>query len=371
MTRPATYLLMGDYIMKLSTSHFCRPFFRANLLVLFLVSIMFNTNAITKDFENSSHHEYPEWFEDNPFNDLAETIEGILNENNKGMMVLFTTKNCSYCEQFIKRSLGNPDIAQKVQDRFASIGMEIFDDAEMITPSGESIAIKKFAKQQGVEFAPTLLFFDNKGKRILRQVGYQAPERFLHLMNYVADKHYQTTSLSDFLNTKAPQKTDISVYTKLKENSLFDTPPYALDRSKIKASEPLMILFEKTGCDECEAFHNDVLKSDDVRKGLDNFQTVRLDANDDKTRVQRPNGEFTTPAQWFKKSTFSRLPALMFFNESGNLSLQTDAYVMPGRMLNSINFMREKAYDKGWTYQQFARSKGIEKSLQKEKNTQQ
>ena len=107
-----------------------------------------------------------------------------------------------------------------------------------------------------------------------------------------------------------------------------------------------------------------------MRKGLQNFQSVRLDANDDKTRVQLPNGEFATPAQWYKKSTFSRLPALMFFNESGKLSLQTDAYVMPNRMINNINYMHEKANIKGWTYQQFARSKGIERSLQKEKNGQ-
>ena len=131
-----------------------------------------------------------------------------------------------------------------------------------------------------------------------------------------------------------------------------------------------MILFEKTGCEECEAFHNNVLARDVVRKGLQNFQSVRLNINDDKTRVQLPNGEFTTPAQWFKQSKFSRLPALMFFNESGKLSLQTDAYVMPNRMMNSINFMHEKAYLKGWTYQQFARSKGIERSLLKLENIQ-
>ena len=356
--------------MKFSSSNFSNLILRTSLLTIILVSISFSANAITKDFEDSSHHEYPTWFIDNPFFDLEEATDEISTNNKKGLMVLFTTKNCSYCEQFIKRSLGNPDIAKKVQDRFASIGMEIFDDAEMITPTGESIAIKKFAKQQGVEFAPTLLFFDASGKRVLRQVCYQAPNLFLHLMNYVADTHYKTTSLSEFIESKTPQKMATSTYKKLKQDSLFDKPPYALDRSKFKASEPLMILFEKTGCDECEAFHNDVLKQDQVRKGLQNFQSVRLDINDHETRVQLPNGEFTTPAQWFKKSTFSRLPALMFFNESGQLSLQTDAYVMPNRMMNSINYMREKAYIKGWTYQQFARSKGIQRSLQKENNNQ-
>ena len=123
-----------------------------------------------------------------------------------------------------------------------------------------------------------------------------------------------------------------------------------------------MVLFEKAGCRECEAFHNDVLKHKDVRDALQDFQVVRMDVNDTKTRVLLPDGKLSTPAKWYTQSSFSRLPALMFFSESGSLSLKTDAYVLQNRMMNSINYMREKAYLKDWTYQQFARSKAIERS---------
>ena len=132
--------------------------------------------------------------------------------------------------------MSDPKIAQKVQERFASIGMEIFDDAEMVTPTGETMPVKRFAKQQGVGFAPTLLFFDAKGKRVLRQVGYQAPERFLHLMEYVADKQYIKANLSQFIESKTSQQNSTSSYTQLKADALFDEPPYALDRSKFPAS---------------------------------------------------------------------------------------------------------------------------------------
>ncbi len=356
-------------MMKQSPSKIMPPVLLLQLFAVFLISIGSSVSADVKDFEDSSHVEYPAWFEDNPFYDLAEIIAEVSTDKKKGLMVLFTTKGCTYCEQFIKRSLGNPDIAQKAQNRFASIGMEIFDDAEMVTPTGETIPVKKFAKQQGVGFSPTLLFFDADGKRILRQIGYQAPERFLHLMNYVADKHYETVNLSEFIESKPSPGQNTSTYTQLKADSLFDEPPYALNRSKFAASEPLMVLFEKIGCGECEAFHNDVLQLKNVRAGLQNFQIVRMDVNDITTRVLLPNGKFTTPKKWYEESSFSRLPALMFFNETGKLSLKTDAYVLNNRMMNSINYMREKAYLKDWTYQQFARSKSIERSLQQEKST--
>ena len=318
--------------------------------------------AASKDSDGRSPHSFPEWFVDSPFLDLKEVKDDAIGDGKKGLMILYTTQGCSYCAEFIKRSLGDPDIAKIVQSRFASIGLEIFDDAGMVSPTGVEMPVKKFALQEGVGFAPTLLFFDKDGKRILRQVGYQSPERFLHLMDFVAEERYQSETLSDFIASKISKDANSSTYTKLRVDTLFDNLPYALDRSQFAASEPLMVLFEKTGCNECEVFHEDVLKLKDVRVGLKNFQIVRMDVNDNKTPVLLPNGKLSTPSKWYKESEFSRVPALMFFNNTGGLSLKTDAYIRSDRMLNSINYMREKAYLKDWTYQQFARSKAIERS---------
>lgn len=334
--------------------------------VLSIFSIIQPSYAASDGFEVSHPHSYPNWFIDSPFLDLEEAKDEAISDGKKGLMILFTTQGCSYCEQFIKRSLGNPDIASRVQKQFASIGLEIFDDTEMVTPAGVTMPVKKFALLEGVGFAPTLLFYDEDGRRVLRQIGYQAPDRFLHLMDYVSNKAYKTQSLSEFLASKTTKKVLSPSYTTLRKDTLFDTPPYALDRSYFAASEPLMVLFEKTGCRECEGFHNDVLKLKNVRDALQGFQIVRMDVKDTDTRVILPNGKLSTPAKWYKQSSFSRLPALMFFNETGSLSLKTDAYVLENRMMNSINYMREKAYLKDWTYQQFARSKAIEKFQQQE-----
>ena len=137
-------------------------------------------------------------------------------------------------------------------------------------------------------------------------------------MDYVADKRYESQSLRDFIIARQAGQQAKSSYTSLKEDTLFDTTPCALDRSHFDASEPLMVLFEKKGCDECEAFHRDVLALKHVRETLEHFQVVRLDVEDDKTPVLLPDGKFTTPAKWYQKSPFSRLPALALYNEKGN-----------------------------------------------------
>jgi thioredoxin-related protein len=355
--------------MNNSPSKIKHRMFFIRLLVMVLIPIGFTVSATTKEFEDSTHVEYPEWFVDGPFLDfdLAEVNEEALAKGKKGTMVLFTTRGCSYCEQFIRRSLGDPKIAKLVQEKFDSIGMEIFDDAEMVGPAGETMAVKHFAKKEGAGFAPTLLFYDENGKRVLRQIGYQAPQRFLHLMDYVADDHYQSQSLRDFLATKLPKEPAKNTYTSLKADALFDEPPYALDRSRFAASDPLLVLFEKPGCTECESFHQDVMTLKDVRGTLKQFQVVRLNSMDNKTRVLAPDGKQITPSQWYQQAEFTQLPALLFFNEAGKQVLKTDAFVRHHRVMNTPNYVLEKAYKKGWTYQQFARSKGIERSLQQAK----
>ncbi|WP_455217474.1 thioredoxin family protein [Kaarinaea lacus] len=329
--------------------------------------------ASAKDFNDGEviHIEYPAWFIDSPFYDLAEVVSEAGSNGKKGLMVLFTTQGCSYCSAFIDRSLGNPGIAKLVQENFDSIGMEIFDDVGMVDPVGKSISIKQFAKLEGAEYSPTLLFFDNTGKRVLRVIGYQNPQRFRVILDYIIGNHYQAQSLRDYYQGLAKSGPDPSAYRNLKEDPLFIRPPYMLDRSRSTASKPLLVVFEKTGCEECADFHKDVLALNEVRELLEKFQVVRLDANDGTTKIKMPDGSESTPASWFRETNFTRVPALIFFDEKGNKVQETDALVRRQRMINSVNFVLERAYEKDWTYQRFARSKGIERSLKKMKEEKQ
>jgi thioredoxin-related protein len=337
------------------------------LAILTLVSVSLQA-AWAKDFDDSQagHIDYPNWFEANPFNDLQEVLDEAGSNGKKGLMVLFTTEGCSYCARFIRKSLGDPGLASEVQANFAAVGLEIFDDREMTDPRGNPTAVKQFAQEEGAEFAPTLLFYGKGGKRLFRQVGYQSPERFQGILHYLVSGQVDKESLRDYFQRLAEQKPAASANKGLKSDPLFGQPPYALDRSAFPAEQPLLLIFEKPGCAECEEFHTDVLALQEVRDLLGRFEIVRLDADDEKTPVLAPDGVRTTPAAWFNQTAFSRLPALVFFDEKGNEVLKTDALVKRSRMLNSLNFVLQRAYEKGWTYQRFARTTAIEKLNKKQ-----
>ena len=341
------------------------------LLMLSLLSVSVIASSpfcvsLASSFDDSEikHIDYPAWFAESPFSDLAEELDKSGAEGKQGLMVLFTTEGCSYCDAFIRTSLGDSGIASIVRQNFISVGMEIFDDSGMTDPSGVSISVKKFAKREGVEFSPTLLFYDNDGERILRVVGYQSPERFREIVDYIISGEFRSKSLRDYFNSIADKSSVEQPAMTLVDDPLFSRPPYAMDR-RIPASRPLLVIFEKNGCQECIEFHRTVLAQSDVRDTLQQFDVVRLDVADDEAIIVTPAGDRTTPASWFEQTRFARLPALVLFDERGNEVVRTDALVLHQRMMNSLLYVLERGFEKGWTYQRFARSKGIEKLQRK------
>ena len=343
------------------------------LLMLSLLSVLVTVSSpfgvpLASSFDESEikHIEYPAWFAESPFLDLAEELDKSGLEGKQGLMVIFTTEGCSYCDEFIRTSLADSGIASIVRENFISVGLEIFDDTAMTNPRGVSMPVKKFAKIEGVEFSPTLLFYDNDGARILRVVGYQSPERFSVIVDYITGREFRSKSLRDYFSSIADKASVEQSALVLVDDPLFSRPPYAMDR-RIPASRPLLVIFEKNGCKECNEFHRDVLAQSDVRETLQQFDIVRLDVADNETIIVTPDGSRTTSASWFEQTTFARLPALVFYDERGNEVLKTDALVLHQRMMNSLLYVLERAFEKGWTYQRFARSKGIEKLQREEK----
>jgi len=300
---------------------------------------------------------YPEWFKQS-FLDLSDDLSDAADAGKKGLFLFFTTQGCSYCHLFLEKSLGDPAIAERVQAHFDTIGLEIFSDAELTDFAGQGTRVKQFALDEGVEFAPTLLFYDASGERLLRLTGYYDPERFNQVLDYLIGDHHQTMSLRDYL-ASGPTETDGAA--ELIADPLFAAPPYALDRSRMPGERPLLVLFEGTDCPRCEAFHHKVLADPSIRERLQGFDVVRLDAADAETPVLMPGGGRTTPRAWYDDLGFTQLPALVFFNEEGRRVLSTDALVRSSRMHNSIGFVMDRAYEQGWNYQRYARSQALKR----------
>lgn len=276
-------------------------------------------------------------------------------------MVLLGTEGCSYCAEFIRASLGDPRLGERVRSHFAAVSLEIFSDAEMVGPGGDSLPVKAFAHREGAGMAPTLLFYGEGSSPLYRGIGYHSPERFAMVLDYLIGGHFEHASFRDFAQARQDAAEPSSQPYGLLPDPLFGAPPYALDRSRVAAHRPLLVIFEGKDCADCPRLHQEVLALPELRELLARFEVVRLDAGDDKTPVLTPDGHRTTPARWYAQAGFSALPALLLFEEGGREVLGTDTLVLHQRMMNALLYTLERAYEKDWTYQRFARSKALER----------
>lgn len=326
-----------------------------------LLALALPAGAAASDFDDSAivSAKTPDWFKPS-FLDLQADLSDALKSGKKGLMVYFSTEGCAYCKAFVEKSLANPAIASRVRQHFDAVQLEIFDDAEMSDPQGKAMAVKAFAKRERAAFSPTVIFYGADGKTLLRVVGYQSPERFEKVLDYVIGDHYRTKTLADYLNAQAtpPARTKAAG---LIDNPLFATPPYALDR-RIPAKRPLLVIFERPGCEECTQFHTKVLPDPEVQKLIQQFEVVRLDVTDDKTPVLGTRGEKLTPQGWIRKLGLTHSPAMVFFDEAGQEVLRIDALALNQRMARSLGYVLDKAYLRDIHYQRYSREKSMQRS---------
>lgn len=300
---------------------------------------------------------FPEWFKTS-FLDLREDLADAIDAGKQGIALFISASRCSYCKAFMDRSLEDPEIRSRLTASFDVIGLDIFDDSELTTVEGEQLRVTEFVTLNRASFTPTLIFLGEEGHVLLRIVGYYPPERFRRVLDYLETRAYLSQHLRDYLAESSPRMD--SGERPVIADDLFARPPYMLDRSVIPAQRPLIVVFERPGCDACERFHRRVLQDRSVRRLIGEFDAVQLDAGDEGGRVITPGGERETPRNWYRRLDLSYLPAVLFFDERGREVMRLDSETQRFRMEGTLQLVLERAYIKDAQLQRWRRDKAIE-----------
>lgn len=300
---------------------------------------------------------FPEWFKTS-FLDLREDLNDAHAAGKDGIMLFISASRCSYCKAFMDTSLQDPEIKNRLTAHFDVIGLDIFDDSELTTLDGRQYRVKEFVMLNRASYTPTLIFFGNGGRMLLRIVGYYPPDRFRQVLDYLETGDYPRQTFRDYL--RASSQTPETDGKQIIADVMFDKPPYMLQRSAIAAQQPLLVVFERPGCDACERFHRRVLQDKAIRRLIGDFEAVQLDASDEQGRIVTPGGEKTSPAAWYRQLGLSYYPAILFFDEKGNEVMRLDSETLRFRMEGSLQLVLERAYEKDAQLQRWRRAKAIE-----------
>ena len=114
---------------------------------------------------------YPEWFKLS-FGDLRKDLEEALAAGKKGIVVYFGQKRCSYCEQFLEKDLGQPDIVSYMRRNFDVIPIDIWDIDDIIDTDGTEQSERELALKYQTNFTPSLVFYDENGKAVFLEYAW-------------------------------------------------------------------------------------------------------------------------------------------------------------------------------------------------------
>lgn len=298
----------------------------------------------------------PSWFKLS-FLDLQEDLQEAVAAGKNGVIIYFGQKHCAYCKALLEVNWGKPDIVTYTRNHFDVISIDIWGSREVVDMAGNTLTERDYSVREKTNFTPSLLFYDRDGNEALLLRGYYPPYRFRAALEYVADGHHQRMTFPEFLNI-APASLAFEA-DELIEESFFEKPPFALDRSRFPSNQPLAVFFEQGDCYACDVLHTGPLQDPQILALLRQFQTVQLDMWAD-TPVITPGGERSISKAWAKELGLFYTPSIIFYDEHGKEIIQVDSVVRFSRLKGVLEYVLTKGYQRYPTYQRWRQGQGTQ-----------
>ena len=295
------------------------------------------------DFDDaplSDNLNYPEWFKHSS-GDLGDDLHDALDAGKNGLIIYFGQARCSYCDQFIKKSLGNSDIEHYTRKNYDLININIWSNLDIIDTDGKEYTERDLSIHYDTNFTPSLVFYDRKGKPVFRLRGYYPPYKFRAALKYVAEGFYLKERFRDYL--ARAEKGLFFLEKGLNEREFFISPPYDLKAITNQDKRPLMVSFEQGNCHACDLLHSSPLNQPDILDQLDKMNSIQLNMWSD-TPVVTPDGYSTTAKDWAKQLGLFHAPTLIFFDSNGKEIIRIDSVVKFYRLLGVLKYINQGGY---------------------------
>ena len=105
------------------------------------------------------------------------------------LVVFFEQGECHACDVLHGGPLRDPAIASIFRN-MDSVQLDIWSDTPLVTPEGKRTTAKEWAKELGLFYAPSLLFFDGNGKQIIKVDSVVGFFRLSNVLNYISSGDY-------------------------------------------------------------------------------------------------------------------------------------------------------------------------------------
>lgn len=289
--------------------------------------------------------EIPSWFTES-FLDFREDIADAKREG-KRLMVYFGQDGCPYCKALMKVNFGDPAIAAKTRRHFVAVALNLWGDREVTWIDGRRMPEKELAKVLKVQFTPTLLFFDEQGGIALRLNGYMPPDKFAMALDYAGERLEKKQTFTDYLAARTAGKGAPA----LAAEPFFERGSPELPRL-LKAGKPVLVVFERPACADCDELHRDGFRRPEVRRLLERFAVVQLELQGPR-KVVTPEGKATTERAWARELNVVYTPTLLFLDAGGKEVFRGEGYLKPFHLASTLDYVASGAYRAEPSFQRY------------------
>jgi thioredoxin-related protein len=108
----------------------------------------------------------------------------------KPLAVLFETTDCSACDELHREGFRRNEVLAQVK-RIDMARFALGARTELTTPAGRKTSAEAWARELGVTYAPTVIFFDENGREVFRIEAYLRPFHFASSVAYVTSGAYR------------------------------------------------------------------------------------------------------------------------------------------------------------------------------------
>ncbi|RDH86854.1 MAG: thioredoxin [endosymbiont of Escarpia spicata] len=105
------------------------------------------------------------------------------------LVVFFEQGECHACDILHGQPLRDPAINQLFR-KFDNVQLDIYAESPVITPGGQQTTAKAWAQDLGLFYTPSLIFFDEEGKEVMRVDSVVRFYRLRNVINYITGRGY-------------------------------------------------------------------------------------------------------------------------------------------------------------------------------------
>ena len=106
------------------------------------------------------------------------------------LVVFFEQGNCHACDVLHTGPLQDPEIVTRFE-QMENVQLPFWSNTPVITPSGKRLTARQWAENLGLFYTPTLIFFDENGREIMRVDSVVQFYRLRNVLDYILSRGYR------------------------------------------------------------------------------------------------------------------------------------------------------------------------------------